>query len=545
MFTPDTLANEIEKLLGRASSDALIGASGIDTDPLLVRWVARIGGEVAAHSDRLNTKPEFVVLGSEVANALTLPGSKVLVTRGLLDEVTCDDELAGVLAHEMGHVAKKHAWQQLQNSALFALLTRILHPKSELLRQGSMILNLLRALAQSRENEYQADDVGLRFATAAGYAPAGLLHFIETMASGPMAAWEEYFATHPPGAKRTQRGRSQSVVHETDADSRAAIAAGFDRRGFSGLAELVRRGRDPLALPPVPTPTLSSRFREERLELVASAIAQQKRLRATYQPLVTSGMLQQLLLLTSQSQDLRFIALSTHAYLLQFQIQDVYARTVRLLRQAVPVWDDLAGTQSDDTPDRILGREEVHEALRRVAGTADPLQRATKASLAALSDLHLGRFYKLSSGAQWTRIAAIEGLIRYGESELSRADRASGTAWRYLALARIRRYQHRLGLLAPQNDAQARTLWQTLLEARLGQAVSGEGATGDASIRAALAVQRQTTEANVEARRNGQLWAQWVAQTDGIPENIATVLRLLTLDLERELAARAYLQRKD
>ena len=335
------------------------------------------------------------------------------------------------------------------------------------------------------------------------------------------------------------------MIHEADTDSRAAIAAGFDRRGLSGLAELVRLGRDPLALPPLPALTLSPRFREERLELVTSAIAQQKRLLATYKPLITSGMLQQLLLLTSQSQDLRFIALSTHAYLLQFQIQDVYARTVRLLRQAVPVWDDLAGTQGDDTPDRILGREEVQEALRRVAGTAEPLQRATKAALTVLTDLHLGRFYKLSSGAQWTRIAAIEGLIRYGESELSRADRASGTAWRYLALARIRRYQHRLGLLAPQNDVQARTLWQTLLETRLGQVVSGEGTAGDASIRAALAVQRQTTEANVEARRNGQLWAQWVAQSDGIPENIATVLRLLTLDLERELAARAYLQRKD
>ncbi len=544
MFTPDTLANEIEKLLGRASSDALIGASGIDTDPLLVRWVTRIGGEVAVHSDRLDTKPEFVVLGSDVANALTLPGSKVLVTRGLLDEVTSDDELAGVLAHEMGHVAKKHAWQQLQNSALFALLMNVLSPKTEFLRQGAMILNLLRALAQSRENEYQADDVGLRFATAAGYAPSGLLHFIETMASGQMAAWEEYFATHPPGAKRSQRGRTQAIVRHSDVDSRAAIAAGFDRRGLAGLAERVRRGEDPLSFPAQAPPTLTARQREERRELVANTLIQQKRLTATYKPLVTSGMLQQLLLLTSQSQDIRFIALSTHAYLLQFQIQDVYARTIRLLRLAVPTWDDLADSL-EAPPDSVVGREEVQEALRRMVGTADPLQRASKASLTALTDLHLGRFYKLGSGAQWTRIIAIEGLIRYAESELSRADRASGVAWRYLSLARIRRYQRRLNQLVPESDAGARTLWQNLLEARLGQSVTGEGPTGDASIRAALAVQRETSEAKVEERRNGQLWAMWVAQSDGIPENIATVLRQVTLELERELAAGATSRRKE
>jgi len=539
---PDTLANEIEKLLGRASSDALIGASGIDDDPLLTRWVTRIGREVAAHSDRLDAKPEFIVLGSDVANALTLPGSKVLVTRGLLDEVTSDDELAGVLAHECGHVAKRHAWQQLQNNAIFALLLNLARPKSVVLRQSALVLNLLRALAQSRDNEYQADDVGLQFATAAGYAPAGLLHFIQTMASGPMAKWEEYFATHPPGAKRNQRGREQSIVREADADSRAAVAAGFDRRGLSGLAELVRQGRrDPLAL--APPPPSSTYLREERRSLAEATSGQQKRLLATYKPLVTSSTLQQLLLLTAQSQDIRFIALSTHAYLLQFHIQDVYARSVRLLRLAVPVWEDLVPENSDgDTSDQARGRAEVQEAVRRLAGTPEPLQKASKAALLALSDLHLGRFYKLDSGAQWTRIAAIEGLIRYAESELSRADKAAGIGWRYLALARIRRYQRRLDLLVPESDLACRALWQELLEARLGQAVTGEGPTGAASIRAALATQRQVSEIMVAAERGSPLWADRVAQNQGIPENIATVLRLLTLDIERELAARSSLR---
>jgi hypothetical protein len=184
----------------------------------------------------------------------------------------------------------------------------------------------------------------------------------------------------------------------------------------------------------------------------------------------------------------------------------------------------------------------VQEAVRRLAGTPEPLQKASKAALLALSDLHLGRFYKLDSGAQWTRIAAIEGLVRYAESEISRADKAAGIGWRYLALARIRRYQRRLDLLVPESDLARRALWQELLEARLGQAVTGEGPTGAASIRAALATQRQVSEIMVAAERGSPLWADRVAQNQGIPENIATVLRLLTLDIERELAARSSLR---
>lgn len=540
MKRPDTLANELEKLLGRASSEALIGASGLDDDPLLTGWVTRIGGEVAAHSDRLDTKPEFVILGSDVANALTLPGSKVLVTRGLLDDITSDDELAGVLGHETGHVAKRHAWQQIESNAVFALALSLAKPKSELLKQGLPILNLLRALGQSRVNEYQADQVGLGFAAAAGYAPAGLLRFIETMASSPMAKWEEYFATHPPGVKRAEAGRALALVRDTSDDSRAALAAGFTRRGLTGLAELVRLGRDPLALPPLSGVTLPSALKDERAELERTGRELGKRLMGSYKPLVTASTLQQLLLLTAPSQDIRFLALSTHAYLVQFRIQDAYARTLRCLRLAGPVWDDLSPGAGADQRDWLVGRTEVVEGMRRLDAVPTPLQRASQASLVALSDLQLGRFYRLGSGAQWTRLAAVEGLIRYAESELSRADRAAGVAWRYLAMARIRRYQRRLDTLVPQDDTEARALWEALAYQRLGAPPKSERATGEESVAAALAVQR----GRELSRPRAPFSAEWVAQNAGIPENIATVLRLLTLDLERELAARAYLRKK-
>lgn len=537
MKRPDTLANELERLLGRASREALIGASGLDDDPLLTLWVTRIGEAVAAHSDRLDTRPEFLILGSDVANAITLPGSTVLVTRGLLDELTSDDELAGVLAHETGHVAKRHAWHQIESNAIFALALNLARPKSNVLQQGLPLLNLLRALAQSREGELEADTWGLRFAAAAGYAPQGLLRFVENMASGPMARWEEYFATHPPGTRRAQLGKAQPVVGAADPDSREALAAGFEARGFVGLGGRARRGEDPLALPPATPMGRQSALPQERRILTEQVQALQKRLQASYKPLLTGSTLQQLLLLTAPTQDVRFLALSTHAYLVQFQIQDAYARTVRSLRLAGAVWSDLLPSENGDLPEWEQGRIEVNTAVRALDAVPTPLQRASQAALTALADLQLGRFYRLgSSGAQWTRLAVVEGLVRYAESELSRADRAAALAWRYLALARIRRYQRRLDLLCPVGPGASmeRTLWRDLMTRRIGLPPETERSAGEESLLALLQVQR----GKPIAPPIGRVSADWVAQNGGIPENMATVLRLVTLDLERELAAR-------
>jgi hypothetical protein len=144
----------------------------------------------------------------------------------------------------------------------------------------------------------------------------------------------------------------------------------------------------------------------------------------------------------------------------------------------------------------------------------------------------------------WLRYAALEGSLRFAESELSRADKASGQAWRLLSLAQIRRYQARLTDLVPVGNARRRALWHRFLLDRFSLTGTGEAAdkdnkaeTGALTVQAALGKQTGRSSAEMEQGRQGSSWADWILFQKGTPENIATAMRLLTLDLEREIAA--------
>ena len=116
------LDTEIEKALGKVAAYALEDANGADTDPLLLNWVRTIGARVSAPAPRRDVPYRFGILGSETSNALAAPGGYIFVTRGLLDFVESDDELAAVLAHEAGHVSRRHATQQIGGNLLFLAL---------------------------------------------------------------------------------------------------------------------------------------------------------------------------------------------------------------------------------------------------------------------------------------------------------------------------------------------------------------------------------------------------------------------------------------
>ena len=108
----DSLETGFEKAVGRIVTAALSGA-GLESDIYLNAYVRRIGADVARFAPRREIPYRFVILNSQTANAFAAPGGTIFVTRGLLDSVSSDDELAGVLAHECGHVSKKHAVRQI------------------------------------------------------------------------------------------------------------------------------------------------------------------------------------------------------------------------------------------------------------------------------------------------------------------------------------------------------------------------------------------------------------------------------------------------
>ena len=141
-----------------------------------VAFVTRVGKVVAVQSGVADSGSQCTVtlLDSSIVNAFALPGCYIYVTRGLLAIVNDEAELASVLGHELGHVAARHS-QKRQSRATLSGIGSVL--ASVFLGQGAgQLANYFgqrNVLAFSREQEYQADKLGIRFMTAAGYDPYG------------------------------------------------------------------------------------------------------------------------------------------------------------------------------------------------------------------------------------------------------------------------------------------------------------------------------------------------------------------------------------
>ena len=182
-------------------------------NPQLEAYVAEIGGKVARVSDR-SMPYEYTVLNSKVPNAFALPGGKIYVTAGLLRLVENERELAAVLGHETGHVAAKHNMnflkRQLGARILVEIAERAAGERGATAAQITQVVTNMANLRYSRDNEYQADQLGIRYMSHAGYNPWGmveLLTSLKSMETTRPGLLDEFFLTHPLTSKRIERAR--------------------------------------------------------------------------------------------------------------------------------------------------------------------------------------------------------------------------------------------------------------------------------------------------------------------------------------------------
>ena len=163
--------------------------------------VQKILDRIVAVCDRKDVVYSIKVLDDPALNAVSLPGGTIYVFKGMYDAVKSDDELAGVIAHEVGHVTAKHAVKRMQASYGYSLLQVLsVASGSANAAYGASALFASVFLAHARGDEFQADKLGVKYLKAAGYDPRAMIQVLERLEqeheknpSQPVS----YFRTHP------------------------------------------------------------------------------------------------------------------------------------------------------------------------------------------------------------------------------------------------------------------------------------------------------------------------------------------------------------
>ncbi len=202
------LSPDREKALGAEASPKFVKQYGGDIpSPAIQKYVSDIGHRLAAVSERPDLEWEFHAVDSAVINAFALPGGKVFVTRGLMEELKSEAQLAGVLGHEVGHVTAQHIGQQMTRAIIITGIgvgIGIAGEQSDddwltVLGVGTSVGGGLYMLSYGRNQETQADDLGVRYMTRIGYNPIAQVQVMKVLkrASGGGGRGMEFLATHP------------------------------------------------------------------------------------------------------------------------------------------------------------------------------------------------------------------------------------------------------------------------------------------------------------------------------------------------------------
>lgn len=212
------VSEQQELQMGAQAHQQIVEQFGIyDEKPELNEMVTRIGRRVAAVSDRPDLPWTFTLLDTPMVNAMALPGGYVYVTRGILERMNSEDELAGVIAHEISHVAARHSAQRISQAQLAQLgmvLGSVLAGPAATQAYGGLAQVGAQLLFQrySRQQETQADLLGTAYMTEAGFNPLGAENMLQTLArlgDGNEMGLERYFMDHPDPAKRVKDVRSK------------------------------------------------------------------------------------------------------------------------------------------------------------------------------------------------------------------------------------------------------------------------------------------------------------------------------------------------
>jgi predicted Zn-dependent protease len=189
-----TLSDRQEVSIGKQINDKLVAEElNLYTDRSVNSYINEIGQRLVPYSDRSNIPYTFQVVEDSKINAFATMGGYVYVTTGLIRAADNEAQLASVISHEIGHIASRHAIEQMRESALAqGIVTAAGMDRNAAVNIG---VELALRRPNSRRDEFEADQRGLATLTAAGYAPGAMVDFMEKLAN--QASLPAFLSTHP------------------------------------------------------------------------------------------------------------------------------------------------------------------------------------------------------------------------------------------------------------------------------------------------------------------------------------------------------------
>ena len=218
-------SDEEEVALGAQAAPGMEQESGgLYKDPELEAYVDAVGQRLAKSSDRPTIPFHYRILNTEDANAFALPGGFVYISRGLLASLEDESQMAACLGHETGHVAARHGVHHLQYSQITSVLLNV---GAQVAGRGSdeaaiaagrglkvaQTVTALASLKYSRDDERQADHLGIDYAGRAGWDPRGMIGLMKVLQKGEKTqpnALQAMLRTHPLTTERVENAQAET-----------------------------------------------------------------------------------------------------------------------------------------------------------------------------------------------------------------------------------------------------------------------------------------------------------------------------------------------
>jgi len=203
-----------EQTIGESVAVEIINKyGGLVRDEAITRRVNLVGKSLASYCDRQDLNFRFGVLNSTSVNAFSAPGGTVFITKGLYDQIQNDDQLAGVLAHEIAHVTKRHAISIIDRDETLSGAAGVASDVGgagnqadvvKIAKGAGKVSTTLMDRGFDPAKEYDADKAGAQLAAMVGYAPDGLEQCLKNLQLHQTGG-TTFFPTHPPLDKRIQK----------------------------------------------------------------------------------------------------------------------------------------------------------------------------------------------------------------------------------------------------------------------------------------------------------------------------------------------------